>query len=407
MARGPGESWRAYAVVVAGALSYTCLTFSWFALPAYLSEIIAELGLTGTEAGVLAGAVPLTYVPLGLVAGFIVDRIGAGRAIGAGAAIFGVAQVARSVAPGFPTLLAATLALGVGGTAITFGLPKLVSVVFPADRTGTPSAVYLIGASAGTAGAFAVGRPVLGPLLGGWRALFLWSGLVAVAYAGAWLGGLWLTRTDWRDPPAAGGGAGRTFTVDSLARDGRAVLGNRELRLLVVVGTMYLLCVHGLQGWLPTILETRGLHPDRAGRATSLLVAANVVGVIGVPPVADRLEARRGALMAAGGLATVGVTAIGVGGVGLLAGSGIVIVGLGLGGLSPLVRAIPPDLEGIGPGLTGAAVGFVFAVGEVGGFLGPVLLGALRDLTGSFLPGFAVLGAAGMVVVGAAVAMDP
>jgi len=42
----------------------------------------------------------------------------------------------------------------------------------------------------------------------------------------------------------------------------------------------------------------------------------------------------------------------------------------------------------------------------VGGFLGPVLLGSLRDLTGSFAPGLAVLAGGALVVVLAGAAMD-
>lgn len=391
---------RSYALVVLGALSYTCLTFVWFSLAAYLPEIITDIGLTGTQAGVLAGAVPLTYIPLALFSGLAIDRVGAGPSIGVGALVFGVAQVLRSVASGFPTLLAATLLVGVGATAITFGLPKLVSVLFPPEQTGTPSSVYLVGSSAGTAGAFAIGRPILGPALGGWRPLFLWSGVVAVGYAIGWfllirfvgIGG----RVPDEDP---------TFTPDSLGRDVRRVVGHRELRLLVIVGTMYLLLVHGLQGWLPTLLESRGLSSALAGRTASLLVAANVVGVLGVPPLADRLGVRRGAIVACGALAGCGVLGILAGGVGPLAGAGVICAGLGLGGISPLVRAIPAELDGIGPDLTGAAVGLVFAVGEIGGFAGPVLLGGLRDLTGSFAPGLVVLACGGGVVVLAGLAM--
>jgi len=401
MSESPEVSLQSYALVVAGALSYTCLLFTWFSLPAYLPVVIEEAGLSGTQAGILAGAVPLTYIPLALFSGLVIDRIGAVRGIAAGLVVFGVAQAARSAASGFPSLLASTLLLGVGATAITFGLPKLVSVLFPAERTGTPSSVYLVGASAGTASAFALGRPVVGPALGGWRPLFLWSGLVSVGYAAVWLLAVRAADVEWREPEEETG-----FTPDSLGRDVRAVLFHPQLRLVVAVGTMYLLVAHGMQGWLPTVLESRGLSPDLAGQTTSLLVAANVVGVLTVPPLSDRLGARRSAVMACGAIACAGVLGVTVGGTGVLAGAGVVATGFGVGGLSPLVRAIPAELDGIGPELTGAAVGLIFAVGEVGGFLGPVLLGSLRDLTGSFAPGLAVLAGGALVVVLAGAAMD-
>lgn len=393
MSESPGK--RAYGLVVAGAFCYTSLTFVWFSLPAYLSTIIADAGLTGTEAGLLAGAVPLTYIPIALFSGLAVDRIGPGRSLAAGLAVVGVAQIARSVAGGFPSLLAATLLLGVGATAITFGLPKLVSVFFPPAKTGLPSSLYMVGSAVGTASAFGVGRPLVGPLLGGWRPLFLWSGVVAVGYALVWL-------TVIRVVPIRNGGDGATGddrSSTSITADLRRVFGHRDLRLLVVLGVVYLALVHGLQGWLPTVLEARGLSADRAGQTTTLLVGAKVVGVLTIPVLADRADARRAALAGCGGLAAVGVAGVVAGGVTALAALGIVAAGLAVGGLSPLLRAIPPNLEGIGPELTGVAVGLVFAVGEIGGFLGPVLVGTLHDMTGSYVPGFGLLVAAGAVAV--------
>ena len=382
---------RAYALTAAAALTYTGLTFCWFTLPAYLPVISRELGLSGTEAGVVAGAVPLTYVPLAVLSGLVVDRVGAGRSLAGGLGLVGVAQVARTFAPGFPTLLAATVLLGVGGTAITFGLPKLVSTLFAAGETGLPSSIYLLGASAGTAGAYALGRPLFGPALGGWRPLFFWSGAVALAYALAWaLVARGLLRDD----------AGR-FDRGSLGRDLRIVLGSRPLRLVVVLGAVYLSVIHGLQGWLPTVLEARGLGSDAAGRTTSLLVAANAAGVLAVPMLADRYNTRRVAVVCCGAAVSTGVAGIVAGGLGALLVGGVVLAGLGVGGLSPLVRAIPPELEGVGPRLTGVAVGVVFAGGEVGGFLGPVVVGALYDLTGTYAVGLGVLGAAGVAAVAA------
>ncbi|MDG5760671.1 MFS transporter [Natronococcus sp. A-GB1] len=399
---------RSYGIVVAATLAYTCLMFVWFSLPAYLSTIIAELELSGTQAGVVAGAVPLTYIPLALFSGLAVDRIGPGRSLAAGAAIFGVAQSGRSVAEGFPSLLALTLLLGVGATAITFGLPKLVSTLFPPSRTGLPSSIYLVGASAGTALAFGVGRPILGPWLGGWRPLFLWSGLVAIGYG---LGWYLLARQLRLDDRAAAKDAnendhGDRSPLESIRRDLRLILTHRELQLVVVVGTMYLLASHGIQGWLPTVLEARGVSPGLAGQTTSLFVAAYAVGIFTVPALADRYEARPSALICCGIVFCVGMVGIVLADrmwVALLA--SIVVAGLGVGGLSPLVRAIPPALEGIGARLTGTAVGFIFAVGEIGGFLGPVLIGTSHDLTGSYAPGLGLIAAAGIVVAAAGAAL--
>lgn len=389
------NQWWVYLALGLGSASYGCLLFIWFLLPAFFPPVIDELGLTGWQAGILAGAIPLTYIPLSLVSGLAIDRIGPRWGIGVGLLIFGCAGTARGFATGFPSLLAVTLLVGVGATGITFGLPKLVAALFPARQVGSASTVYVLGSYAGSASAFAIGRPVLGPALGGWRRVFVWSGLAVVGFALIWFVGT--ARTAFQP-----GDDERAFSVGSFRRDAGRVLSNRNMILLVVVGTAYLLVSHGLQGWLVTIFETRGVRPALAGLATTVLVAGQVVGALSIPPLSDRLSIRRPAVVLAGLLVTSGtMTLLAFDSELLLAASGIVAVGVGLGGVGPLLRAIPVELAEIGPGLTATAVGFIFAVGEVGGFLGPFLVGSLRDVTGSFTPGLAVVATGGVVIVAA------
>ncbi|MUV86416.1 MFS transporter, partial [Natronomonas sp. CBA1123] len=365
------------ALLVLGGLGYGALLFVWFSLPAYLQPVIDDLGLTGTQAGVLAGAVPLTYIPLGLASGLLVDRLGARVGVGLGIALAGLGQLTRSFAPEFPSMLALTLLLGVGATGLTFGLPKLASELYPADRVGRAASVYLVGSYVGSATVFAFGRPVIGPALGGWRPLFLYSGIATLAVAAVWAIAAWYVPAGVHETEVDG-----DLTLASLVDDVRAVLSHRDLRLLVLLGTMYLFVLHGIQGWLVTILETRGVSADLAGTIASTLVVGQVVGVLTIPALAERFGRRRATLVACAVLACFGV-------VGLLAEPAavlllvapVVAIGLGMGGLSPLIRAVPVELEGIGAKLTGTAVGVVFAVGEIGGFLGPVVIGALPEET--------------------------
>lgn len=236
----------AYALVVLGALSYLLLMANWFVLAAFLEPIGSQLGLSDTESGALVGAVPLTYVPLSLLSGLALDRIGARRGIALAVAVFGVAQLLRSAATGFPGLLATTILFAVGATGITFGLPKLVASVFPARLLGTMSTVYILGSYAGTAAAYSLGRAVLGPELGGWRPTFR-------AFAGAALAFLfvWVPVAGWharRHGTPYGDGADGDFSLGSLRADVARVFSHRVMRLLVVVGTVYLLLNHSLQG---------------------------------------------------------------------------------------------------------------------------------------------------------------
>lgn len=422
MSRTPGRG--DHGLLVLGAVAYACFTFTWFSLAAFLAPLIAELGLSTTEAGLLVGAVPLVYVPLGLASGVLIDRIGSRVAIGVALAAFGLAQVVRAFAGDFLGLLVPTLVLGVAGTAITFGLPKLVAELFPPGRAGAMSTVYQVGALAGPAAVFGLARPVLGPLFGGWRPFFLASGAFVLGYAALWalavvVHGRWSTRRAREaghpegtaaaaDAGTSGGTAagGEAFSVASVRRDLRRLLGHRDMRLLVVVGTMYLFVNHGLRGWLPVVLETRGVDPAVAGPATSLLIVGQLGGTLVIPPLSDRWNRRRAAVAASGALCVVGTAGLLAGPTSLPAVVAVIgVAGVGLGGLSPMLKVIPIDTEGVGPALTATAVGLVYAIGQVGGFAGPVVIGALFDATGSFATGLGVLLVASAVVVAASTRM--
>lgn len=381
------------ALLLLGSVAYGCLLFTWFSLPAYLPTIRTDLALTNTQAGILTGAVPLTYVPVGLFSGALTDRFGGERAVGGGVTLVAVAHLARSGAPDFPTMLLGTLLLGVGGTGITFGLPKLVADRFPERLVGRASAVYLVGSTLGTASAFGLGRPTIGPALGGWRPFFGAAGAAVLVFAALWWVALVLAE---RVAPAPD----RTDAESSLAAL-RAVARTPAVALLVVIGFVYLFVVHGLQGWLTTILEARGASATLAARVTTLLVIAQLAGTVGLAPLAERLDRRRAAVPVAGLALAAGTAGVALAADPLVAAALVAGVGLGLGVIAPLLRALPVELEGVGAERTGTAVGLVFAVGELGGFAGPALVGALRDATGSFVPGLGVLAAAGLLAVAA------
>ncbi len=69
----------------------------------------------------------------------------------------------------------------------------------------------------------------------------------------------------------------------------------------------------------------------------------------------------------------------------------------------PFLMLILMELPEVGSKYIGSAGGMFFCVAEIGGFAGPFIVGALKDLTGSFLGGASVL--AGVSVAMAVMAL--
>ena len=110
-------------------------------------------------------------------------------------------------------------------------------------------------------------------------------------------------------------------------------------------------------------------------------MAAGAVGVLTVPAFA-RLGRRRvvlAALLAGSALGTAGLALTGGGG--LI--TSLLVANIASTPLFPILTLILTDTEEVGIRRIGAAVGLAFAASEIGGFAGPLMLGVVRDATGS------------------------
>ena len=135
--------------------------------------------------------------------------------------------------------------------------------------------------------------------------------------------------------------------------------------------------------------------------AGALVAVFNGVGLfttIGVPLVADRLGARRAQLVLAAVVGTLGFVGIAL--VPDPAYLWVAILGLALGAIFPLVLTLPLDVAD-----DAVRVGSVAALMLLGGYvlssIGPVLLGAARDVTGSFEASLWLLALVGVVLAAA------
>jgi len=77
---------------------------------------------------------------------------------------------------------------------------------------------------------------------------------------------------------------------------------------------------------------------------------------------------------------------------------GLMLFGIATTTLQPMFMLILMDLPEVGSEHMGAAGGIYFTIAEVGGFLGPFLVGALVDITGTFLAGASLLSLMGVCI---------
>lgn len=148
------------------------------------SLIQEQLHLSATQLGLLLSAFFYSYVPAQPVVGWLAERFGAHRILGAGVAIWSLSTLLTGFAGGFVSLLLLRLMLGLGESA---GFPcasKLVAVAVEPSRIGLANGViafaYLVGPAVGT---------TLGGLLMnafGWRVVFMLFGALSMLWLWPW-----------------------------------------------------------------------------------------------------------------------------------------------------------------------------------------------------------------------------
>ena len=259
-----------------------------------------------------------------------------------------------------------TVGVGVGiGLAQTL-MPIAVKERF-AHRPAFASGIYVMGMNIGSAVSAALAVP-LAHEGNGWRTSLLVFSLATLPLLAGWL---LLTR---RELPH---GVGEPRPVVRLPWH-----SSLAWRLALVFGAMGT-TFYGLNSWLPDSFVEQGWSEARAGALLAVLNLCALLPTLVVTWLADRIGSRRVYLV--GGSALLVVATLGFV---LVPGAAFVwaaCAGLSTGSLFPLVVTLPLDIAHR-PAHVGAVAAMMLCVGYSIAGTSPLVLGAVRDWTGSFTP---------------------
>jgi CP family cyanate transporter-like MFS transporter len=328
-------------------------------LPPLLDTVRADLGLSGTVAGLLTALPVLCFGAFAPVVPRLVRRYAIERVLLLCAVATGAALALRG-AGGVPALFAGTLLAGAAVAIAQAALPVLIRTGHP-GRIGQLTGAFSMALPLGATLAAALAVP-LEHALGSWEAsLAAWS-LLAVAAALAWL-------------PARGEGTRVTGPVPSPLRRDRLAWA---VSLYFAIQSMAFYI--GLS-WLPSILADSGYSDEAAGFLQALGSLVQLAPAFLVPVLASRLRSQEPILAA-----IVALSALSVLGLALADGAApLWMVGLGLGQGGALGLAlILPVLRGGEPGAVASLTAMTLSVGYLTAALGPWIAGALHDASGGW-----------------------
>jgi CP family cyanate transporter-like MFS transporter len=337
-------------------------------------QIEDDLGVSHAVAGLLTTIPVLCMGAFALPAPRVSRRWGTRLSIAVCLGLIGGFGIARGVAPGAAGVILLTFGVSIGLGLAQALMPVAVKERFalrPAFATG----IYVLGFNIGSALSSAFAVPIA-DASGSWRwSLIVFSG-VTVALVPAWI---WLTRGE---PPHR---RPDTLAIRLPFRSGTA------WTLVGIFGSMACL-FYGLNSWLPDAYVERGWSHGRAGALLAVLNITALVTTVIIPWLSDRRGSRR--------LYLVGFSAalvVGASGFVLLPGGAwawAAVVGLCTGAMFPLVMTLPIDV-GKRPADVVSATGLMLGFGYTIGAVAPLLLGAARDVTGTYTTTLWLITAAG------------
>jgi MFS transporter, CP family, cyanate transporter len=380
------------------------------ALSPLLDDIKATEHLTDSAAGLLTTLPLACFGAFAFLVPWLTRRLGARRLPTLSMAILS-AGILLWLIPGLLPLFGGALVAGAGIGIGNIGMPGMLKRDFAARShlvTGLYTTMLFIGGTVG-AGLTVPLRDALGI---DWRQMLALWAIPAIVALVVWLvfagrreadqeAGLDDNLTAGIDPEPGGPDPAATVTTTTAATPGpslRALMHDRVAWAVTCFMGIQSLGYYAFVAWLPTLLQDHGMSAGKAGWMLSFATFPGIIGALGTPVLDRRLGGGPTLVLLASASAACGFVGLIVAPVSLVY-LWMILLGLAQGACISLaiayIVARSPDHEHTGK-LSAMAQGFGYLLA----CLGPLALGAVHSVTGSWTVPLIVL----IAVLGAQVA---
>jgi MFS family permease len=404
----PRISIRWIRIIPVALIMYTIAFIDRTNISLALPLIGRDLHLDPQQAGTVAGIFFWGYLALQIPGGHLAKHWSAKRFISILLVAWAIFAVGCGLARTYHELLLLRLLLGVAESGVYPATLILLSHWFSRSERARANALWLLCLP----GAVIISSPFSGWILDhySWRVMLVAEGSLPFLWLAVWLAFIqdhpgeaaWL-------PPGE-----RGLLVETLRRESSELEGSDKvpyLRALLrpqvfLLAAVYFCFVSGQMGllfWLPSAMgKFRTLSSLSTGILYTLPFIVGAASVLIISRHSDKVHERRfhaaGAMLFGGSCILLAVATIPYSL--LIAFAFIALSGVGAYGPMGSFWAIPT--ETLSPRIVGSVMGFVNAIGNLGAYFAPLIVGYLNKRTGSFLAGFTYLGVITLVAAGLA-----
>lgn len=355
-----------------------------------------DLGFTASILGLGAGIFFWGYFLFEVPSNFILHKVGARIWIARVMVTWGLISAGMAYVENSTSFYVLRFLLGASEAGFFPGIILYISYWFPARHRAGVTALFMAAAPISTA----LGSPVSASLLelDGWMGLHGWQWLFVIESIPAVVLGIvvffymtdkpegatwlkdderqWLVNEMNKEAASKEGAATHSFI--------RGLLDIRVLALaMIYFGTSAGLYTLGI--WAPQIIKQLGVSSMTVGFLNAIPPAISVIGMVLWSKHSDRTGERTWHVIIACLLAAVGLVIAGnSNGIFALI-AALTLVNIGISCAKPPLWSMPTMF------LSGAAaasgIATINSIGNLGGFAGPVVIGWMKDATGSYAGG--------------------
>jgi ACS family tartrate transporter-like MFS transporter len=365
-----------------------------------------DLGISPYIYGLGAGVFFLGYFIFEIPSNLMLEKTGARRWIARIMISWGAISACMAFVQGPTSFIIVRFLLGIAEAGFFPGVILYLTYWFPLEYRARIIAAFMVAIPV----SLAVGAPLSTAILQmdgigglkGWQWLFIIEGVPTVLFGLVFL-------TVMPDKPrdakwlSADERGWLQNTIDSEHKAVAAVHGTSVLQAfadprLIALAFIYFANTTanlGLAFFLPQILKGLGLTDMQTGLMTSVPYIFGTLGILLFGYVSDKYKERRWTLFSALALTGFGLIAAGLMTGSLLAVIVMAIAAIGIYGTKAPFWPLPSLF------LTGSAaaggIALINSIGNLGGFVGPYVVGWIRDVTKSYEAGLYFLGGLALV----------
>jgi cyanate permease len=372
-------TYRWVILFVAWLTSFTC-ALTTFCYPPLLNEVMISLQMSISQAGMLMSLTTLTTMSFNFIGGILSEKFGTKITMGAGIAIITISQITMSIVNSYSIAAFLRLLLGVGIGIATICLIKAVSEWFPSKELAMAQSIQATGWALGNTLGLFLAIPLTRWLNVGWKGAFLSFGVFSLV----------LNLIFWLLFKESSNGLRKKKDIQKQSREKMSsLLKVRELWILTIGLSGAFSSSSIVMTWLPKSLIDVGWSDVYAAQLSTIIplvgIPANLVGGI----LSDRLGKRKPLIGVSSIFLILSYAAL------LFDTRGTLVwIAAATSGwfnfffIGPFL-AIPSELPEIGQERSGMFIGIVQMLSGIAGFISPMAVGWIREITGSFVLGFA------------------